>query len=169
MVKKRKKPVQWQTQVLLIFVFLAMIAAMPTTIMLFLGMLPTMVAIFVDRTHEKTRALSVGAMNLAGCSPFILQLWTTHHAVENAMAIISDPRTIVVMYCAAGVGYIIDWAVSGLVGGMMIHRAKARREQIRKIQASLVERWGREVTGEIPVDAQGFPLAIDEGEQEKPA
>jgi len=156
--RKGKKSATWQTQILLIFIFLAMIAAMPTTIMLFLGMLPTMVAIFVDRTHEKTRALSVGAMNLAGCSPFVLQLWTTHHAVENAITIISDPLTIIVMYCAAGVGYVIDWAVSGLVGGIMIHRAVARREQIKTIQAGLVERWGREVTGEVMVDVHGFPV-----------
>jgi hypothetical protein len=160
--RKKKKGISWQTQILLIFVLMAAIAAMPTTMLVFFGMLPTFVALFIDRTGEKTRVLTVGAMNAAGCTPFILQLWTTNNSMDHAGFIITDPRTIIVMYCAAGVGYIIDWAISGLVGTVMVQRANGRREQIAKHQAEMVERWGVEVTGEIPVDAYGFPLAPDD-------
>jgi len=163
--RKKKKGISWQTQIILIFVLMAAIAAMPTTMLVFFGMLPTVVALFIDRTGEKTRALAVGAMNAAGCTPFILQLWTTNNSMEHAGMIITDPRTIIVMYCAAGVGYIIDWAISGLVGTVMVQRANARREQIAKYQAEMVERWGVEVTGEIPVDAYGFPLESDDHPQ----
>ena len=156
--RKKKPPVTWQMQILMIFILLSSIAAMPTTVLLFFGMLPTAVAMFIDRTRNKTRALTVGAVNLAGCTPFILQLWTTRHSLENAFVIISDPRTIIVMYCAAGVGYMIDWTVSGLVGSLMASRATHRREQIKKRQQEMVDRWGREVTGEVPVDQMGFAL-----------
>lgn len=158
MARKKRKNLGWRGQLLLIFAALSAIAAVPTTVMLFFGLLPTAVAVFIDRTREGTRALCVGAMNIAGCSPFIFQLWTGGHTVENAVSIITDPRTIIVMYSAAGVGYIIDWTISGLVGGVMVQRAQAKRQQNIKIQKSMVERWGREVTGEIPVDSQGFPI-----------
>ena len=160
--RKKKKGGNWQTQIILIFVLLSAIAAMPTTMLVLIGMLPTLVALFIDRTGEKTRVLTVGAMNAAGCTPFILQLWTTNNSLEHAGLIITDPRTIIVMYCAAGAGYMIDWAISGLVGSVMVQRANLRREQIASHQAEMVERWGQEVTGEIPVDAYGFPLDPDD-------
>jgi len=160
--KKKAKGVTWQTQIILIFVLMAAIAAMPTTMLVFFGMLPTLVALLIDRTGEKTRVLTVGAMNAAGCTPFVLQLWTTNNSAEYAGMIITDPRTIIVMYCAAGIGYMIDWAISGLVGSVMVQRANQRREQITRRQAEMVERWGIEVTGEVPVDAFGFPLDPDD-------
>ena len=154
--KLRKAGRSWQIQLMLLFILLAGIVAMSTTMILLVGLLPTFVALFIDRTPEKTRVLTVGAMNAAGCAPFILQLWTTGVSMDNALSIITDPLTIVVMYCAAGVGYIIDWSVSGLVGSVMIQRGSVRRKQIAKRQAELVERWGPEVTGDNPGDAYGF-------------
>jgi hypothetical protein len=156
--KKKKKGLAWRAQLIMIFVLLAAIAAMPTTVLLCIGMLPTLVAWFIDRTKERTRALTVGAMNAAGCTPFILQLWMSSNTLQNSLMIITDPRTVIVMYCAAGVGYLIDWAISGLVGSVMVQRATSRRDQIAKRKAALAERWGPEVTGDIPLDQYGFPI-----------
>lgn len=162
---KQKAKVGYGLQVLLLFVLLVAILFMPTTILLLFGMLPTVVAAVVDRGGG-TRALTVGAMNLAGCVPFLLELWTMGHSSENSMALITDPRTIIVMYSAAAIGYMIDWALSGIVATLMIHRATARLEKIRDRQDYLVERWGREVTGELPLDPEGFPL--EEGNTPEP-
>lgn len=158
----------WQIQLTLIFVLLAGLAALSTTMLLLIGMLPTFVALFIDRTADKNRPLTVGAMNLAGCAPFILQLWTTGTSMNNALTIITDPRTIIVMYCAAGVGYIINWAVSGLVGSVMVQRGTSRRNYIARRQAELVERWGPEVTGETVVDDYGFAVVEDHTPDTKP-
>lgn len=154
---RRHKKMSIQVRALLIFGLLCSLIFMPTMVLLIVGMLPTLVATFIDRTSEKTRGLTVGAMNLAGCMPFLLQLWSTTNSVERAIEIIVDPRTIIVMYCAAGVGYIVDWAVSGLVASIMVQTSAARLQNISKRRAELIERWGREVTGEIAVDRQGFP------------
>ena len=159
--KTRKKSSSGSARAALIFLGLAAIVAMPTTIMVFFAMFPTLAAFFVDRTSAKTRVLSVGAMNLAGASPFILQLWTTTHTIDMAFSIITDPRTIIVIYSAAGMGYLIDWAISGLISTIMVEHSNSRKEQIGRIQSEMVERWGREVTGEIPLDPMGFPLKPD--------
>ena len=65
---------------------------------------------------------------------------------------------IVVMYSAAAIGYLIDWAMTGLVSGILYDRGQKRTVTIQKKQEELVERWGKEVTGTIPLDEYGFPL-----------
>ena len=159
--KKKSKGLTWRGQVIMAFGLLAGVAALPSTVMLFIGMMPTFVCLLIDRTAEKTRVLTVGAMNMAGCSPFIVQLWTTQNTFESSINIVTDPRTVIVMYCVAGIGYMLDWAISGIVATVMVQRAQHRIILIQKKQDEMIERWGREVTGEIPVDAQGF--ALEEG------
>ena len=74
------------------------------------------------------------------------------------MGLITDPRTIIVMYSAAGIGYMIDWALSGIIATIMMQRATSRLKAIRERQEEMVVRWGPEVTGELLLDSEGFPL-----------
>lgn len=138
------------------FVFMA------TTALLCIAMLPTLAAGLSDRIRGETRALTIGAMNIAGTTPFLLDLWSTGHNLDNALSIITDPRTIIVVYSAAGVGWIIDWAVAGMVATMMQQGGVKRLKDIKERQAALVERWGPEVTGDLPLDPYGFPVEMPE-------
>ncbi len=155
--KDKKKKSGWGLQIMMIFGLLAAVLFMPTTILLVVGMLPTVVAALIDRKGG-ARAITVGALNLCGCIPFLMDLWTKGHTTELAVSLITDPLTIIVMYAAAGIGYMIDWALSGIVATILVQRSMSRMEAIRKRQAELVERWGKEVTGELPLDAEGFPV-----------
>lgn len=164
--RKRKKILGWRGQVLLISAAIAAIAFLPTTMVLLVGMIPTVVAALVDRTHERVKGMTVGAMNLAGCFPFIMDLWTSGHTPENAAQIAFRPLAITVMYAAAGLGYMIEWAMTGIVATFLTQKAIRRLQDIGEQQAGLVARWGREVSGDIPLDPYGFPL---EREQEDDA
>lgn len=155
--KSVKKNKSWGLQIAMIFMLLAAILFMPTTVLLLLGMMPTVVAALIDR-QGGTRVITVGSMNLCGCLPFLLDLWTKSHTMEYAISLITDPRTVIVMYAAAGIGYMIDWALSGIVATIMIQRATSRLSAIRKRQEAMIVRWGPEVTGEMLLDAEGFPL-----------
>lgn len=155
--KRRKKqgmagPVLGTGGIITAFVF------MPSTVMLFFAMLPTAAAALSDRIRGETRMLTVGAMNLAGCTPFLLDLWRNGHTLDNAFRIITDPRTIIVIYCAAAIGWLIDWAMSGIVATVMVQRGAGRLKDIKVKQAALVERWGKEVTGDYVLDSYGFPV-----------
>jgi hypothetical protein len=163
--KKRRMSIQMRA--ILIALLICGLAFMPTMLLVIVGMMPTFTAVFIDRSAEKTRGLTVGALNLAGCMPFLLQLWGGRNTIENAVDIIIDPRTVIVMYCAAGVGYIVDWAVSGLVATIMVQTSASRLENMAKRRAELIARWGQEVTGEIPTDQQGFPIEHDTSESGK--
>lgn len=155
---KRRKKATWKGQILGLVALLTAVVFMPTTILLMLGMIPTVVAAVIDRTGKGTKALTVGAMNVAGCSPFLIRLWTEGHTTELAVTIITDPRAMSIMYAAAGIGYLIDWAMSGIVGTIMLQRSSHRLETIKSKQEELIARWGLEVTGDLPLDLYGFPL-----------
>lgn len=148
----------WRKQVGVTLLLASAALFLPTTLMLSIGMLPTWVMLFVDRTRERLRALTVGAMNLAGCMPFIMELWERGQTVPMALSYLTQPRTIVVMYFAAAIGYMIEWAVTGLVASMAVQKAKARINSIEKRSADMEERWGAEVNGTMQLDDEGFPI-----------
>lgn len=177
MAKKRAKGTKGNKKlsgsILGVFGLVTAFVFMPSTVMIVIAMLPTLAAAFSDRLRGETRALTVGSMNLAGCTPFLLQLWHSGHTLDNALHIIAEPRTIVVIYSAAAIGWIIDWAMSGIVATVMVQRGNARLVAIGKRQEELVERWGVEVTGDYMLDAYGFPVEgaekLEDGEDNPPA
>lgn len=131
---------------------------LPTTVLLFVAMMPTFVAAVVDRAKRKTKAITVGAMNLAGATPFVLELWMQEHSFAKAFDIVTDAKAIIVIYSAAVIGYLIDWAMTSVVAGFLLQRGKSRSKAIKKRQKDLIERWGREVSGEVAMDQYGFAL-----------
>lgn len=156
--KKQKKPRSFKAQIFLIVGIITAAVFLPTTALLVVGMLPTCAAFLVDRTKKKATMVTVGAMNLAGCTPFLLELWHESYSFEKSISIIVNPYALFVMYIAAAMGWLIDWAVSGLVANLLYQRGLARQRAIQARQKQLVERWGEEVTGSIPLDMNGFPL-----------
>ncbi len=157
MAKSRKKSKKNKGSFYLVMLAIAGLVFLPTSTLLFIGMLPTIVAVFATR-GKKAKTITIGAMNLAGCSPFLLELWSRQHTLETSLEIIVDPWVIIVMYSAAGVGYVLDWGTEGIVANFMLHNATLRKKQIEKIQQELIDRWGIKVTGRIPLDSSGFPL-----------
>ncbi len=155
---KAKKSFGWQIMLITVFLLAVMFSAM--AVLLVIGMVPTIVACIVDRSDNRVKTITVGSMNFAGCVPFMLQLLKTHGGITDAMGVILQPQTIVIMYFAAAMGYMIDWAMTGIVSSIMVQRAKSRVKDIQKQQKDMVDRWGVEVTGTIPVDEFGFPKGV---------
>ena len=166
-----KKKMNFKTQIFMAVGLVMAIVFLPSTILLLVGMAPTLVLFFTDHSRRKTKTITVGAMNLAGCSYFLFELWKSGHSFEESFAIFSDFLAIITMYVAAGAGYLIDWTVTGATAGILYQRNEARKRAITKRHGELVERWGKKVTGEIPLDDQGFPLEEDappEDEEDRP-
>lgn len=156
--RKKKKTTGLNGLLLGVIATVTAIVFMSSTVILIWGMLPTVIVAAFGAAKEKTRAITVGAINLAGCTPFLLHLWSVGRDIEDAVAIALDPRFIIVTWGSAGIGYVIDWALSGIVATVLLERAKGRVEDIREEQEELVKRWGREVKGDIPLDSFGFPI-----------
>lgn len=163
---RSKKGIGFKAQIFLILGLLMAAVFLPTTFLLMVGMIPTPFALFVDRTKGKSKVITVGTMNLAGCSPFLFELWTIDHSFPKSFEIVTDPYAIIVMWSAALVGYVVNWAMTGIVSVSLYQRGLARQKSIAKRQQELVERWGKEVSGDIPLDQFGFPVAEKKPEAE---
>lgn len=156
MAKKRKKKAGWRGNVLLIAFIIFGFIFHALAVILIIGMLPTLVAAIIDQSKYKFRTITVGAMNFAGCAPFLIEIFVKGNSLDIALNFLTQPLTIVVMFTAAGMGYLIDWALTGIVSSIMVQRAKGRMRDIEGHQKELIERWGPEVSGSIPLDELGF-------------
>ncbi len=156
-VRRRRKPMTGR--IFLVCFAISGVLFLPTTILLAVGMMPTLIAFLVDRSKKRiTRAVTIGAMNLAGCSPFVLDLWGYGQSFEKTFSIITQPTSIIVMYFAAAVGHMIGWSMTGIVASLMYERGKQRQVEIKKKQEELIERWGKEVTGVKDLDDDELSL-----------
>jgi len=158
MAKKKKSSLGWRGQILVIFLILLGVVFHSQSIILLIGMIPTVVLFCVDRTKGKIKTLTVGMINFAGCTPFMAEVYKKGNEFGHAINYVMEPRTIVVIFAAAAIGYLVHWGTRGIASGIMAQRAKARLKEIDKEKQKLIERWGIEVTGTIPLDEYGFPL-----------
>ena len=159
MAKKTGKKIGLKGGLILTVACLVGVMFIPVALLLIIGMAPTIAAGAIDKTPEKLKAVTVGFMNFAGCYPFLLELIVQHgNDPEVALRIILQPLNIVIIYMAAAAGYLIEYGVSKLIAGYLVHSAEQRIEDIAQEQKEYIERWGEEVTGDIPLDAYGFPV-----------
>ena len=118
---------------------------LPTVIFLAFAMLPTVAAYIVDRNPDKYEWICVGGLNFAGSVPFLLQLWTGRHTVEAAAAQLTDVFTLMAVYGAAGVGWLMFMALPPVVGVFAQMKAQRRVTTLKATQQRLIQTWGPEV------------------------
>lgn len=121
------------------------------------GMLPTGVAWIIDRSKQKSKTLTVGAMNFAGCFPYLMGIWTAFDPAVLSARYLGDPLTIIIIYGAAFVGYVINYASVSAFSSYAAGRAKAQVSRIDKERKALEKRWGKKVNGQMALDGKGFP------------
>jgi len=148
---------KWRGRVFLVLGMALAALFLHTTLIAAVGMLPTVGAAAIDRSRQKSKVMCVGFMNLAGCTPFLMDLWLHGNNIDKAKAILFEPRTIIVIYLIAACGYLIEIAVTGIVSQIMFQRAQMRLRSIENQQAELIDRWGQIVDGSYSLDDFGFP------------
>ncbi len=121
------------------------LVVLPTAIVVAVGLVPTLVAYIVDYDPAKTKAMTVGAVNLCGITPFAVELWTTSHTVAGALAVVLDPFAWLVMYGAAGAGWLFYAVFPALVANVEALRAEARIMLLEGRAKRMIEEWGPEV------------------------
>ncbi len=131
----------------LFFMVVAAVVFLPSTIVFLITMLPTFVAVIVDKTPQKALTLTVGALNLAGMIPAWLLLWQNGQTVETALDIGTNHMSLIVAYGAAGFGWVIYQNVTPFVSGIIVRRTERRMRQIENRMQAMREKWGHEVTG----------------------
>ena len=128
---------------------LVVILSLPTVVLLFFAMMPAIVAFIIDRSPQKYSVYCVGGLNFCGVYPFLTDLWTGQHTVSAAADILTDVFSLLLIYSAAGFGWMIFIAVPPLVGAILTVISQRRIAQLSRIQRTLIEEWGEDVAGHI--------------------
>lgn len=134
---KTTKPLAIVTAVLVL-----LFAALPTTMLLIVGMAPTLGAFIGDTTRGRYLTKCVAGMNMAGVFPYLFRLWTTGHSMKIAFALVTDPYAWLYMYSAAAVGWLLFLGFPGVVAMLRVLNAKRRIYLLREQQKNLINEWG---------------------------
>ncbi len=151
----------FKARLLMVFVLMVGLVFLPTSMLLFFGMIPSMVAFFVSGRGYGARASTISAMNLAGCIPFVFKLWSMENDFEASFKIITNMNYMSIIYVSALFGYLIDWVMTGLMSSFLYQKGMNRMKAIKKRQELLIEQWGKGVTGVVENDA-GEEEKVDE-------
>ena len=125
-----------------LILILFMVFSLPSLIVLSIGLLPTAVAFIVDRSDHKSGAFCVGGMNFSGVLPFIIKLWSESHTVIAAIEIISDIFSLLIMYAAAGFGWMMFLAIPPVISSFLTVISQTRVKVLRANQQKIVDEWG---------------------------
>lgn len=123
-----------------------LIISLPTVMVFFFGMLPTIVAWIVDRSKEKYATFCVMGMNLSGVFPSLLDLWSGSHTIAGASEILTDVFSLVVMYGSASFGWMLYTAMPPMVASVLNVMAQRKVSLLRAQQRKLIEEWGEAVS-----------------------
>lgn len=152
---KKKQPAKtgmglWWVIALLVLA-LASAFALPTVVILTIGMLPAWVAFMVDPRPEKAAGKCVLSLNIAGVAPYLVELWTAGQGgMDNAFFMLTDPMTWLVIYGAATIGWLIYFMMPYLVGAVIEMRADRRKGKLADLRKKLIEEWGEDISGATP-------------------
>ncbi|CAN0593002.1 unnamed protein product, partial [Laminaria digitata] len=114
--QRGRKRIGKSTALLMVCGFIAfIIAALPSVIILVVGMIPTIVAYIIDLTPGRYAARCVAGLNIAGVVPFLHRLWTSTNDMHAAIAIVTDVYAWLAFYMASGVGWLLFVSLPGIV------------------------------------------------------
>lgn len=119
--------------------------SLPTLLLLFVGMLPTLAAAFVERGTAKQAWVSVGGLNFAGLSNWLLNLWFAHHTLSYAIAELRSVTPLLVAYASSALGWALYLAMPPLVNAVTTVTSQRRVVTLAAQQRKLVEQWGEGV------------------------
>ena len=156
--------VNW-TLILGVGVVLVLLTAfsLPSLIVFTVGLLPTGVAFIIDRSDQKTGTFCVGGMNLCGVIPYVIKLWTGKHTPAAAIEIISDVLSLLIMYAAAGFGWMIFLAIPPVIATFLSIIAQTRIKALRAIQQEIVDTWGPDVADAKAIDTDEAAPNLEQG------
>lgn len=132
------------TWILVTLTFLLVIAG-PTMIVLFFGMLPTLVAYIVDRSEQKSATFCVGSINFIGVFPYVMDLWLKTNTMDAALNNVTDLFAMLIMYSSAAFGWLLFMAMPTVVASFVTVIQQRKVAQLRAQQKELIEEWGAEV------------------------
>lgn len=143
---------RWST---MFVVMVCLIVGFPTAIVIAVGMMPTIVSFIVDITPGKYACRCVAGLNVAGVVPFVDKLWSGYNDIGAAINIIGDTLAWLAFYGSAGFGWVLFWAVPGVVSTARMLNARRIIHGLKASQENLAIEWDLEIKTNDPDGKDG--------------
>jgi hypothetical protein len=124
---------------------LGALSVLPLSLILVPGLIPTVVVLFIDRSHPRYLTYTVGAMNFAGTAPFLFAVIHAGFRITDAAAQLGEPYAWLVMYGAAAAGWLISYSTPSLARMVVELQIAQKRRALEALAAAVREEWGEEV------------------------
>ena len=111
----------------------------------FLGLLPSAVAYYVDGSKKRRMFRVILLCNLSGMLPFLPDLFHPAYGMSHANAVLLNVYSWLVVYTAAGFGWILVWFGPYIVSFVLDNTHEARALHLEHLQRKLREEWGDDV------------------------
>lgn len=120
--------------------------AMPTALLLFVGLMPTLMTILFNRKPDQYSLISVGVLNFCGVIPYLTILWGGGNDLDTTIDLLSDGYTWLAMYGCAALGALIYIRMPDLTERNMAWRDENRIKRCHLLIEHLKNEWGAELT-----------------------
>ena len=132
-----------------------------------LGMLPWLVATYVDDTQERNPSRVMLACNFSGVMPIMTALWKKGISFDNMWSVMMDPSSWLIMYGAAAFGWVLLWFFPVAVHFVLDLFQNSNVHGLKKRQQDIVDEWGMQV--ELASRRAGRNQAFADDQREKAA
>lgn len=139
------KGLRWGIWLVIGLMTLAIIS-LPTLLLIFFGLMPSIVALVIDRTERRYATFCVLGMNFSGLFPFLTDVWFQVHTTDMAIRIMTDVFNLLIIYGAAGFGWLLYMALPPVITTFISAMSQRRVAVLREKQAQIIEEWGESVT-----------------------
>lgn len=120
---------------------------LPTTAVLTVGMIPTLVAFVVDGSKRRYLTITVGGLNLVGSLYFLHQLWTLGQGLGDIRIVLGNSYGWLASLSGAACGWLLFLGMPFVIRHIAAAEARIRLYTLRREQEKLIQDWGQQVTG----------------------
>lgn len=131
------------------------IISLPTVLLIFFGLMPSIVAMVIDRTDGRYATFCVLGMNLSGLFPFLTDVWFQAHTTDMAIRIMTNVFNLLIIYGSAGFGWMLYMALPPVITTFLSAMSERRVATLREKQAQIIEEWGDSVTAILDAEQDG--------------
>lgn len=148
-----KKPANFKTGIFFLIVSLVFLIFLPgLSLVLFIGLLPTLGAIISDPTETRAQAFCVGVCNIAGLAPSIHELYSSKFSMKAAYTLIHNEINLLIILCAAAIGWVIFFTVPVITTIFYKSRDRSTLQKLVRRYDELKETWGDAVASSSAIE-----------------
>jgi len=112
-------------------------------------LMPSFVAWITDKDYKKRNTICIFSFNLAGLVPVVIKLFKTGQSFENAVWVLSDPFTWLIVLGSSMIGMIFYNFIPPIVSVLSKYGNESKIAKLNENKKILEARWGEQIVPNI--------------------